>query len=186
MALLKVGECKELDRVHFLLSRRGERALLALTNLSSLAHATAAAGMHWFCRQGTGSPNPIRLPALTSHRLPRGYEAERSNGRLYWLQLDPAQPGSWQSRPLDALSQADGVVNLAGEPIAEQRWTRTHLKLLESSRLETTRLLVEAMAALTAPPRCWSMLRHRFLRHQSRSLLPGVQRRRFRFPGLIV
>ena len=90
---------------------------------------------------------------LVSRRLPRGYEAERSNGRLYWLQLDPAQPGSWQEPALkDALSQADGVVNLAGEPIAEQRWTPSHLKLLESSRLETTRLLVEAMADLKTPP----------------------------------
>ncbi len=90
---------------------------------------------------------------LVSRRLPRGYQAERSNGRLYWLQLDPAQPDSWHEPALkDALSQADGVVNLAGEPIAEQRWTPTHLKLLESSRLETTRHLVEAMADLKSPP----------------------------------
>ena len=90
---------------------------------------------------------------IVSRRLPRGYEEERSDGRMAWLQLDPAQPASWQEPSLkDALTQADGVVNLAGEPIAEQRWTAAHLKVLENSRLDTTRLLVEAMAALPAPP----------------------------------
>ena len=91
---------------------------------------------------------------IVSRRLPRGYEAERSDGRMAWLQLDPAQPASWQEPSLkDALTQADGVVNLAGEPIAEQRWTAAHLKVLENSRLDTTRLLVESMAALPAPPK---------------------------------
>ena len=90
---------------------------------------------------------------LVSRRLPRGYDAERSDGRLTWLQLDPAQAASWQDVSLQgALSEADGVVNLAGEPIAEQRWTPAHLKVLENSRLETTRLLVEAMADLKTPP----------------------------------
>lgn len=90
---------------------------------------------------------------LVSRRLPRGYDAERSDGRLTWLQFDPAQAASWQDASLQgALSDADGVVNLAGEPIAEQRWTPTHLKVLENSRLETTRLLVEAMADLKTPP----------------------------------
>lgn len=90
---------------------------------------------------------------LVSRRLPRGYDAERSDGRLTWLQLDPAQAASWQDVSLQgALSEADGVVNLAGEPIAEQRWTAAHLKILENSRLETTRLLVEAMADLKTPP----------------------------------
>ena len=43
-------------------------------------------------------------------------------------------------------------MNLAGEPIAEKRWTDSHLKVLENSRLETTRLLVEAIKTCTTPP----------------------------------
>lgn len=90
---------------------------------------------------------------LVSRRLARGYDSERASGALTWLQLNPASPTSWQDGELlEALKQADGVVNLAGEPIAEKRWTPTHLSLLEDSRLETTRLLVEAMAALPTPP----------------------------------
>ena len=90
---------------------------------------------------------------VVSRRLARGYDAERASGALTWLQLDPASTTSWQDAELlDALKQADGVVNLAGEPIAEKRWSPTHLRVLEASRLETTRLLVEAMGALPTPP----------------------------------
>ena len=54
--------------------------------------------MHRFCRQGTGSQllQSGHELTLVSRRLPRGYGEERSDGRLCWLQLDPAQPGSWQ------------------------------------------------------------------------------------------
>ena len=75
-------------------------------------------------------------------------------GRLQWIQVDPAVTSSWsESTPLhDALAASDGAVNLAGEPIAEQRWTVQHLETLESSRLETTRHLVSALATLAKPP----------------------------------
>ena len=90
---------------------------------------------------------------LISRRMARGYEAERAAGDLTWLQLDPASATSWQDAALlEAFNQADAVVNLTGEPIAEKRWTPAHLRVLEASRLETTRLLVEAMAASATPP----------------------------------
>ena len=90
---------------------------------------------------------------VVSRRLPRGYDSERADGRITWLQFDPAQPSSWtDSAMVEALTAADGVVNLAGEPIAEKRWSPAHLKVLEDSRLETTRLLVEAIGALAKPP----------------------------------
>lgn len=74
--------------------------------------------------------------------------------RLCSLQLDPADPASWQNLGLlEALAGADGVVNLAGEPIAEKRWTPAHRSLLMRSRSRTTELLVQAMAALQTPPR---------------------------------
>jgi uncharacterized protein (TIGR01777 family) len=90
---------------------------------------------------------------LVSRRLARGYEAERADGRVKWLQLDPAKSVSWQTPELvEALSTSDAVVNLAGEPIAEKRWTAVHRKVLEDSRLDTTRLLVDALAASKSPP----------------------------------
>jgi uncharacterized protein (TIGR01777 family) len=83
-------------------------------------------------------PNPF--PALASERLS-------------CLQLDPSEPSSWQHDRLEtALSQADGVVNLAGEPIAEKRWTPSHCQLLLQSRVRTTALLVAAIGALQQRP----------------------------------
>jgi uncharacterized protein (TIGR01777 family) len=73
--------------------------------------------------------------------------------RLAWLQLDPAQADSWSQDGLrQALAAAEGVVNLAGEPIAEKRWTAAQRQLLLRSRLDTTAQLVQAMARLSNPP----------------------------------
>ncbi len=75
-------------------------------------------------------------------------------GQLFFLQMDPSDPETWQRNSLlKALAEAEGVVNLTGEPIAERRWTPRHLKKIENSRLETTKELVEAMQRLRKPPR---------------------------------
>ena len=44
------------------------------------------------------------------------------------------------------------MVNFAGEPIAEQRWTPAHLEVLHRSRIDTTRHLVAAINASPTPP----------------------------------
>jgi uncharacterized protein len=48
---------------------------------------------------------------------------------------------------------ADAVVNLAGASIADARWTPERKKLLRSSRVDTTRALVNALAKMAARPR---------------------------------
>jgi uncharacterized protein (TIGR01777 family) len=86
------------------------------------------------------SRQPLPLSRIASEHLQR-------------LCLDPRQAASWQEPALQiALEGAEGVVNLAGEPIAEKRWTPLQLQLLRDSRIATTRHLVEAMAALPQPP----------------------------------
>ena len=47
---------------------------------------------------------------------------------------------------------ADAVVNLAGASIADGRWTADRKKLLRTSRIDTTRALVEALAKMNARP----------------------------------
>lgn len=51
-----------------------------------------------------------------------------------------------------ALEGAGAVVNLAGEGIADKRWTAARKQALLGSRLDTTTSLVKAMASLTTPP----------------------------------
>jgi len=48
---------------------------------------------------------------------------------------------------------ADAVVNLGGAPIAEGRWSAERKKVLRSSRVDTTRALVNALARMAARPR---------------------------------
>ena len=51
------------------------------------------------------------------------------------------------------LDGADAVVNLAGEGIADRRWSRDRKAALRDSRLLATRTLVGAMATCQTPPR---------------------------------
>jgi uncharacterized protein (TIGR01777 family) len=48
---------------------------------------------------------------------------------------------------------ADAVVNLAGASIAHGRWTAERKQLLRTSRVDTTRALVNALAKMSARPR---------------------------------
>jgi len=48
---------------------------------------------------------------------------------------------------------ADAVVNLAGASIADKRWTPQRKSVLRSSRVDTTRALVQALAKMSARPR---------------------------------
>ncbi|MFM7641806.1 MAG: TIGR01777 family oxidoreductase [Cyanobium sp.] len=85
-------------------------------------------------------------------RQPRPFP-QLEGDRLQCLQLDPADPASWASPDLlEALAASEGVVNLAGEPIAERRWSEAQRQRLRDSRLLTTSSLVEAMKQLASPP----------------------------------
>jgi uncharacterized protein (TIGR01777 family) len=54
----------------------------------------------------------------------------------------------WRS----ALGEAEGVVNLAGEPLAGKRWSPPQKRAIRESRIGTTRRLVDAMASLSQSP----------------------------------
>jgi uncharacterized protein (TIGR01777 family) len=57
--------------------------------------------------------------------------------------------GPWE----ELLEGADAVVNLAGAPIADGRWTDERKRLLTESRVLTTRLLVRALSRRSSKPR---------------------------------
>jgi uncharacterized protein (TIGR01777 family) len=75
-----------------------------------------------------------RDPAAAARALPPGVRAVAG---------DPARPGPWQ----EALAGADACVHLAGEPVAGGRWTAERKARIESSRVDSTRLVAGVIAA---------------------------------------
>ena len=61
----------------------------------------------------------------------------------------PTQSGSWQQ----AIASCDGVVNLAGEPIADGRWTAERKQEILNSRKLGTQKIVEAIALANPKPK---------------------------------
>ncbi len=76
------------------------------------------------------------VPALTA----QGHTVER-------LIRSPQGPG------LASLERAQAVVHLAGESIAEGRWTAAKKQRIRESRVTGTRLLAEALARMKTPPK---------------------------------
>ncbi len=64
------------------------------------------------------------------------------------VRWDGEHQGEWSH----ALEGADAVINLAGAPLAAKRWTMDRKRTLLSSRVHSTRALVEAMRLLSSRP----------------------------------
>ena len=66
-----------------------------------------------------------------------------------WLVWEPGESGGWG----ESIDGADGIVNLAGEGIAEKRWTERQKEIVRSSRVDSTRALVRAIAKAKTKPK---------------------------------
>lgn len=55
--------------------------------------------------------------------------------------------------PSEVISGFDAVINLAGEPVAPGRWTKKRKELIVSSRIDTTRALVESIKKAASNPK---------------------------------
>lgn len=105
--------------------------------------------MHVLISGSTGLVGSALVPFLTSHghdvtRLTRSASAGEKS--VAW---DP-QTGV---RDVAALEGLDAVVHLAGESIASGRWTAAKKARIRDSRIQGTRLLCQALAKLSRPPR---------------------------------
>lgn len=77
-------------------------------------------------------------------------ETQRSFGSaITAIEWDGKKAGTWEH----CLDGADAVINLAGAPIADGRWTDARKRLLTESRVFATRLLVEALSRCASKPR---------------------------------
>ena len=65
------------------------------------------------------------------------------------INWNPGSAGTWTQ----VFNDADAVINLAGEPIAEKRWSETRKRLIWDSRVSATRAIVEALRS-HATKRC--------------------------------
>ena len=100
-----------------------------------------------------GRPLAVRL-ASRGHEivlLTRGAGGQRAAGRtVTWRPEEPGVPGAGWMVEIDG---ADVVINLAGDGIADRRWTAERKEVLRQSRILSTRHLVAAVRAATRRPR---------------------------------
>ncbi|MGH7796891.1 MAG: TIGR01777 family oxidoreductase [Candidatus Binatia bacterium] len=82
---------------------------------------------------------------LLSRRPP----AEVGVTKKEWFAWTPGAGGEWEK----AVDGADGIINLAGEPIAGKRWSEAQKEKLRSSRIDSTRALVHAIAKAKVKPK---------------------------------
>lgn len=57
--------------------------------------------------------------------------------------------GAWRE---DIINQTDAVINLAGEPVAEKRWSDRQKLAIHNSRVRSTERLIEAMSKASSRP----------------------------------
>ena len=75
------------------------------------------------------------------HALTRRTSARFGDTAVWISKWDPAA----EEPPADSIANADAIVHLAGEPVA-QRWTREAKAKIRDSRVQSTRRLVDALS----------------------------------------
>jgi uncharacterized protein len=107
---------------------------------------------------GTALVKKVTAEGHTVYRLTRE-ESPKSNAKepgvfdLPWNPSSGGIGGSGGPSSLQVPASVDAVINLAGAPVVGGRWTRERKALLRSSRVDTTRGLVSAIAKMEKKPR---------------------------------
>jgi len=75
--------------------------------------------------------------------------AKAALGEVTAIDADLETPGAWTT----ALAGVDAILHLAGESVGAKRWNARQKQSVRDSRVESTRTIVEAIAALPAAQR---------------------------------
>jgi hypothetical protein len=106
---------------------------------------------------GTALVKKVTAEGHTVYRLIRAESPESSAKEpgVFDLPWNPSNGGirGSGSSSLQVPASVDAVVNLAGAPVVGGRWTKERKALLRSSRVDTTRGLVSAIAKMEKKPR---------------------------------
>src|SRR6266508_2770362 len=78
----------------------------------------------------------------------RGSPREVGTAAKRWVQWTPGALGEWGA----ALEGVDGIIHLAGEPIAAKKWNDMQRRRIEKSRVDGTNSLVQAIAKAEPKP----------------------------------
>ena len=74
--------------------------------------------------------------------------------KFRFQQIDLSKEKNWNNENfLKILKEADGIINLMGEPIAEKKWTTTQKLVIENSRINTTRFLMKTLKNFKINPK---------------------------------
>lgn len=81
--------------------------------------------------------------------LSRNPPRESNVTQLEWVSWIPGASGEWEK----AIDGVDGIINLAGEPIAAKRWSDVQKEKIRFSRIESTKALVGAIGKAKQRPK---------------------------------
>lgn len=110
--------------------------------------------MHILLTGGTGLIGSALLARLTEHNITLLTRSiSKAKKHLLSLNADVGNITYIEDLSLlDSLNHIDIVINLAGKPIAEKRWTTRTKEAIASSRWQLTQRLVDLIQASTIPP----------------------------------
>src|SRR4051812_29860327 len=89
----------------------------------------------------------------SGHSVVAWVRSDASALRIFGAGVDVVSMTAGHDALVAALSDCDGVINLAGEPILGRRWTARRRAKLRSSRVDITEQIVAAIDAAKPKPR---------------------------------